>query len=113
MKQKSIPQEIEELRRMSVPELVNRYEEVFGKPPRAKHKDWLWRRIAWKVQEQRFGGLSTVARKRLDELIGELDLPLTGGRTVRAKVPSRNSDPVVGTIINDSGLVAKGGGKAG
>ena len=99
MKQKSITDEIADLRAMPVPGLVDRYETVFEKPPRVKHKDWLWRRIAWKIQEQRLGGLSEVAKRRLDELIAELDLPLTGERTVRAKVSPRNSGPVVGTTL--------------
>ncbi len=68
MPKQTITQEIQQLRSMAVPELVERYEAVHGKPPRVKHKDWLWRRIAWKVQEQRFGGLSEVAKRRLDEL---------------------------------------------
>ena len=72
MTRKPIAEEIQELRVLPVPELVERYELVFGKPPRVKHRDWLWRRVAWKVQEQRFGGLSTVARRRLDELIDQL-----------------------------------------
>ncbi len=38
---KSITEEIAELRAMPVSELVDRYETVFGKPPRVKHKDWL------------------------------------------------------------------------
>ncbi len=98
---KSITQEIQELRGMAVPELVERYEAAFGKPPRVKHREWLWRRIAWKIQEQRFGGLSAVAKRRLDELIAELDLPLNGKRTVRGKVNGRGtaSDPVVGTVL--------------
>ena len=56
MKQKTITDEIQELHEMAVPELVDRYEALFGKPPRVKHRDWLWRRCAWKLQEQRFGG---------------------------------------------------------
>jgi len=97
-KQKSIAAEIQELRVMPVPDLVDRYETVFGKPPRVKHKDWLWRRIAWKIQEQRFGGLSEVAKKRLDELIAGLDLPLTGQRAVRGKVNGA-AQPVAGTTL--------------
>ena len=98
---KSITQEIAELRAMPVPELVDRYETVFGKPPRTKNRAWLWRRIAWKIQEQRFGGLSEVAKRRLDELIAELDLPVTGERTVRAKVSgtARRGEPVAGTTL--------------
>ncbi len=99
MPKQTITQEIQQLRGMAVPELVDRYEAVFGKPPRVKHRDWLWRRIAWKVQEQRFGGLSNVAKRRLDELIAELDLPL-GQRTVNGKVArSRPGSPPLGTTL--------------
>ncbi len=97
---RSIADEITELRCMSVADLVERYEAAFGKPPRVKHREWLWRRIAWKIQERRFGGLSTVAKKRLNELIGELDVPL-GERTVRTKmnVRAKPSDPTLGTTL--------------
>ncbi len=97
---------IAELRELDVASLVDRYEAVHGKPPRTKHRDWLWRRVAWKVQEQRFGGLSTVAKRRLDELIAELDLPLgNNGTTVRGEVREgrggsrRPTDPVLGTTL--------------
>ena len=101
MPEKMITQEIQELRGMSVPDLVDRYEVVFGRPPRVKHKDWLWRRIAWKIQEQRFGGLSEVAKRRLDELIADLDIDLTGERTVRGKVngSARRDEPIMGTTL--------------
>ncbi len=96
---KSIPQEIAALHAMAVPELVERYEAVFGKPPRVKHREHMWRRIAWKVQEQRFGGISEVAKRRLDELIAELDLPLSKERTVRGRL-TRAGDPVLGTTLS-------------
>ena len=101
MSPRPIAKEIAELRAMPVPELVERYRELFGKPPRVKHREWLWRRIAWKVQERRFGGLSDLARRRLDELIAELDLPLVDERTVRAKVNGRErpGEPPVGTTL--------------
>ena len=91
---RSVAEEIALLRTLAVPELVVRYQAVFGKPPRVKHREWLWRRIAWKIQEQRFGGLSVVAKRRLDELISELDIPLAGVR--RAKRPS----PTLGTSVS-------------
>ncbi len=102
MPKKSITAEINELRAMSVPELVARYEAVYGKPPRVKHKDWLWRRIAWRVQEQKLGGLSGAAMRRLDELIGELDLPLHGARVEREKLGGRRrrGDPPMGTTLS-------------
>ena len=84
---KEITEEIAELRTLDVRALVERYEQVFGKPPRSRHRSWLWRRIAWGVQAARYGGLSDVAKRRIDELIGEQDLPLGNGRTVRDSIP--------------------------
>ena len=92
---RSIAEEIAALRAMQVPELVERYEAVFSKPPRVKHRDWLWRRIAWKIQEQRFGGLSQDAKRRIDELIAELNVPLTGERAIRADVQLVQSEKVL------------------
>ena len=101
MSEKPITAVIADLRAAPVPDLVARYEEVFGKPPRVKHRDWLWRRIAWKVQEQRFGGLSEVAKRRLDELIAEIDLPLCVGHTAHGRLNghTKPGDAVVGTTL--------------
>src|SRR5437867_9218036 len=98
----TITQEIEKLRVMLVPELIERYEIEFGKPPRVKNRVWLWRRIAWKVQERKYGGLSETAKKNLEELISQIDLPLTEQqRTVSdvLKKPRRPGLPSVGSVI--------------
>ena len=95
---KSISAEIAELRTMNVAELVERYVEVFGKLPRTKQPTWLWRKIAWKIQEKRFGGLSQAAKQRLEELIAELELPI--GRSERRKVKaSRHNGTALGTTV--------------
>ena len=57
-------QEIEALQGMTTSALARRYTEVWGKPPRIKHAEFLKKRIAWKILEQRYGGLSEVAKKR-------------------------------------------------
>lgn len=102
MSTKTIPEEIAELRAMDVASLSARYETVFGRPPRVKHREFLWKRIAWKIQEQRFGGLSDAAKRRLDELIAEIDLPLSETRrtpTGRLVVTPKRHQPAVGTTI--------------
>jgi hypothetical protein len=91
--------EIAELRAMRVPELVERYAAVFGKPPRCKQPTWLWRRIAWKLQEQRFGGLSVAAKARLEELIAEIELPRGTGRVVCETV-KRVGSTTPGTTVS-------------
>ena len=99
---KSITEEIEELRRMNVVQLVERYQELWGREPRCRNREHLWRRCAWKLQEQRFGGLPGVAKDRLEELVAEIDLPLAESqRTVTGELkrPRRPSDPPVGTVL--------------
>jgi hypothetical protein len=71
----ALPEEIEILRRLEVPDLLARYREVFAKEPRSKNHSYLWKRIAWKLEEQRLGGLSQVARDRLEELIQQIEVP--------------------------------------
>lgn len=98
---KTITEEIAELRALDVAALVTRYEELFGRPPRVKNKAFLWKRCAWKVQEKRFGGLSTAAQRRLEELIAEIDLPFAEqARTVTGRLarPAK-TEPATGTVI--------------
>jgi hypothetical protein len=88
---KTIAQEIEELRHLPVVDLIARYGELFGRPPRCKHRDSLWRRCAHELQVQRLGGLSEVARRHLDRLVAEIDLPASpAARTVRGKLKPSN-----------------------
>ncbi len=97
---KPITDEIADLRSMTASDLATRYEVVFGKPPRIKHREYLWKRIAWKLQEQRFGGLSTLAKARLEELIAEIDIPLVERtRGVTGKLAQVSNAPAVGSVI--------------
>ncbi len=66
--------EIKALQEMTVSELQDRYREVFGEETRSHHKDWLWKRIAWRVQELAEGGLSERAVQRAKELANEADV---------------------------------------
>ena len=99
---KTIAQEIAELRGMTVAELKERYRVLYGREPRVKNRTWLWKRCAWKVQEQRLGGLSTLAKRRLEELIAEIDLPIgERQRTVTGALrsPTRAVKNHVGTVF--------------
>jgi len=60
---------IEQLEGMNRLELKVFWTERFGgKAPNPRATDLLRRRIAWKLQEEQFGGLSTGTRRRLREL---------------------------------------------
>ncbi len=65
----SMVAQIETLRGMPLQALRTRYQEVFGGEEEPSFKrDFLWRRIAHRLQEQAFGGLSETARQSLDQL---------------------------------------------
>jgi hypothetical protein len=53
---------------LTVGELAAKYLEVFGIPTRTRNKDYLRRRIAWRIQEQQEGGLSSRAVERIAQL---------------------------------------------
>jgi hypothetical protein len=49
--------EIEQLRRATVTELRAKYLELFGQASRSNHKQFLFRRVAWRLQAQAYGEL--------------------------------------------------------
>jgi hypothetical protein len=66
--------EIDGLRRQSVGQLKVKYLEVFGLESRSNHKQFLVRRIAWRLQANAEGDLSERARQRASVLAEEADL---------------------------------------
>ena len=84
-------QEIEGLPYKTVAQLHNRYLEVFGEPSRSNHKQFLVRRIAWRLQALAEGDLSERARERALSLARDADLRLRAPQAV--SVPGRHRDP--------------------
>ena len=66
-----IAKELSKLRGMTVGRLRERYREVFGVPTRSRNKDYLFKKIAWRIQELAEGGLSEKALAKIDELAPE------------------------------------------
>jgi hypothetical protein len=66
--------EIDGLRYQSVRQLRAKYREVFGQESRSNHKQFLVRRVAWRLQAGAEGSLSERARQRASELAEEADL---------------------------------------
>lgn len=60
--------EILALREVPVSALRERYLAVFGEESTSRNKDYLFKRIAYRMQEQRYGGLSPRAKARAVEL---------------------------------------------
>lgn len=65
---KSIVSEINAFRQMSVGELREKWRELYGCASRSRNRDFLWRRLAWRIQELALGGLPGATRERLAEL---------------------------------------------
>ena len=63
-----IPEQLAALRSLTVAQLRERYREVFGEPTRSRNKDWLRKKVAWRIQELAEGGLSDRALARIDKL---------------------------------------------
>lgn len=72
---KSVAAQLVDLRAMDVASLHARYVELYGREPRSRHKDHLFRKVAFRLQERAFGGLSKVAHGRLATLMAEIELP--------------------------------------
>jgi len=99
---KSVQQEIAELHALDPPGLIARFVELFGRPPRSKQRPWLLRRCAHHIQVARCGRLSEVARKRLGELMAEIDLPPAPSTTTTGTLrrSSGRDGPAIGTTYS-------------
>jgi Protein of unknown function (DUF2924) len=66
--------EIEKLRMATVRELRTKYFELFGQPSRSNHKQFLFRRVAWRLQALAYGELSEHVRQQALALAQDADL---------------------------------------
>ena len=94
------------LQRMTGPELVDRFAALYGCPPRSRNRDFLRKRLAWRIQELAEGGLSERALSRIEELGADAWASRTrsagAGRQPSATAPTRARDPrlpAIGTVI--------------
>lgn len=108
----NVGKEIATLQQLTVKELRARYAEVFGEGTNANNRDWLIKRIAWRVQAMAEGGLSERACRRAAELANDADLRLSPpkvqampmaipGRTMTGVLADKTDQrlPLPGTII--------------
>jgi hypothetical protein len=73
--------EIAELQDKTVSQLVQRYEQVFEEECRSRNKQYLIRRIAWRLQANDEGGLSRAALQKAEELAIGAETRVTAPRT--------------------------------
>ena len=105
----NIQRELIKLKSMPVSDLCTKYHEVFGEGTRSRNKDFLIKRIAWRMQANVYGGVSERALKRAKELANEADIRIrapanfTDEPSKQKKVKSVKKDPRLpkpGTVLN-------------
>ncbi|MDZ4689069.1 MAG: DUF2924 domain-containing protein [Planctomycetaceae bacterium] len=109
MNQSNIHPELARLRTMCVADLRQKYLDLFGEPSRSGNRDFLCKRMAWRIQSLAEGSLSERARQRAMELARDADIRTTVPRlpkagTTHATVPvppgsSRNRLPMPGAVL--------------
>jgi hypothetical protein len=78
----------------SIAELKQLWRDLYDREPPLYNKPFLVKRLAYRIQELAFGGLSARAEAKLKELIEEED------RRVNGKLPVRKSErPITGTRL--------------
>jgi hypothetical protein len=100
--------QIHGLRRVKVRALRDRYKEIFGEESRSNHKEFLFRRIAWRLQALAEGDISERARQRAFEIAQDADMRICGPKPDGASwgeirnLQSPGADrrlPIVGAIL--------------
>jgi hypothetical protein len=64
----SIPQQIARFQAMTVGELRIEWERLYGETTRSRNRVYLWKRLAWRIQELEYGGLTEACKARILEL---------------------------------------------
>ena len=105
--------EVESLRRATLAGLRKKYHEVFHEETRSRHREHLFRGIAWRLQALAEGDLSERARVRAREIARDADLRMVAPpdfltvnsenvQTVKADRSRRQQDsrlPLPGTML--------------
>ena len=97
----AVLREIESLRRASMADLRKKYQEAFHEETRCRHREHLFRRIAWRLQALAEGDLSERARLRAQQTAQDGDLRINapldffsvGGERVHTTAGQNGREP--------------------
>lgn len=104
----NIAREVTTMEEMTVDRLRSKYAEVFGEPCRSRHKQWLIKRIAWRMQANEEGDLSERARRRAMELANDADLRMTPPREPKTTAGAEERTKSVATKVRSGGDLLPG-----
>ena len=99
--QLDIDKEVALLQRMTVGQLREKFEEILGEPTNTRNKQWLIKRIAWKMQANIEGDISERARRRAAELSQDVDIRTTAPKQ-RSAVATPSNETATATIKMDA-----------
>lgn len=77
-----IATELSALDRMTTGDLAERYRELHDQPCRTRHRAYLIRKIAWRIQAKAEGDLSERAHQRAAELADDADVRVMAPKTM-------------------------------
>jgi hypothetical protein len=104
----NVKEELAAMEHMTTGELAERYAELFGQQVRTRHRAYLVRKVAWRLQALAEGGLCERARRRAMELANDADVRLMPPRP-NSSVSLRLAKPRRETrASNDQRLPAPG-----
>lgn len=93
----NITKEVATMQRQSVNALRERYRQVFGDDTQARNKQWLIKRIAWKLQANKEGDISERARRLAMEIAQSSD--------IRTSAPKIRTRPIEQTCATASTII--------
>ncbi len=108
--QACIPAQIAALQKMTVGQLREEWRKLYpGEESRSFNRVYLWRRLAWRVQELAYGGLSERAKARIAEINRDDDLRFLPPRTWNPEAMAAQASPGQhGHVVRDPRLPSPG-----
>jgi len=99
-KKPSILNQLAELDGLTSEELKERWRALFGTEPPAYNRPFVIKRLAHRIQELAYGGLSETTRRRMDEILDEAGYDENGAVQKDRRHPKKSpTAPVKGTRL--------------
>jgi hypothetical protein len=109
---KGLRDQIDELAAMNVAALQQRHKELFGDGPVSAHRQFLFRKIAWRMQADREGGLPDSARELARAIARDAPLRIrviSNAEKLRGGIPLERTTTTTIAPGHDSRLPMPGG----
>lgn len=97
----SIEDQINALERMTTTELVERFAEVHAYPCRTRHRQYLIRKISWRIQANAEGDLSERAKRRAAELADDAEVRVMAPKTLVSPPQSGTAKTIRRRVYGD------------